>query len=213
MKKTIPFKHSIPFENKIDEITSISLEHTLHKEENAVVGEFVISGTYKLMDNVNHEEEFHNEIPCHIDLDEHYDISNIVVDISDFYYEIMNDTVLVVNIEVIIDKLVEKEIAVTKQVVTIDANNIEGEVDNNLNSNLQAIETEERDLGDVVNTIAHSEENIDAYVTYHIHIVREGDTVNSILEKYNLTNDMLCLYNDISNLQIGDKLIIATNEN
>ena len=48
----------------------------------------------------------------------------------------------------------------------------------------------------------------DVYVTYNVYILRDGDTLDSIIEKYNITLDELKKYNDLSNLQLGDKLII-----
>lgn len=50
------------------------------------------------------------------------------------------------------------------------------------------------------------------YVTYRVYKVLEGDTVDSILSKYNVTKDMLEDYNNLENICTGDKLIIPTNE-
>ena len=51
----------------------------------------------------------------------------------------------------------------------------------------------------------------EVYVTYNVLIIRDGDTIDSILEKYNVTEDELKKYNDLSNLQLGDKLIIPNS--
>ena len=213
MKKIVPFKHEIPFKTKISEITSISLEHTLHKEEGLVTGEFIISGEYKIEDNSPTNDKFSYELPFNIDLDSHYDISNAIIDINDFYYEILNEDKLFVNIEIDIDKIVEKHIEKEKQVITIDANDIESETNNKMENSNAPIVEENRNVDQVVSNIIEIE-NIDSlYVTYHIHIVREGDTINTILEKYHITNETLCLYNDITDLKIGDKLLIPANEN
>ena len=50
------------------------------------------------------------------------------------------------------------------------------------------------------------------YVTYRVYKVVEGDTLDSILTKYNITKEMLADYNNIENINTGDKLIIPTNE-
>ena len=50
--------------------------------------------------------------------------------------------------------------------------------------------------------------NDEVYVTYNVFIIRDGDTLDSIMEKYNVTQDELEKYNDLSNLKLGDKLII-----
>jgi len=46
------------------------------------------------------------------------------------------------------------------------------------------------------------------YVTYNVFIVREGDTIESILDKYGIELDELKKYNDLNELKLGDKLII-----
>ena len=52
----------------------------------------------------------------------------------------------------------------------------------------------------------------ESYVTYRVYKVVEGDTLDTILTKYNITKDMLADYNNIENINAGDKLIIPTNE-
>ena len=48
----------------------------------------------------------------------------------------------------------------------------------------------------------------EVYVTYNVFILRDGDSIDSIMEKYNISLDELKKYNDLSNLKIGDKIII-----
>jgi LysM repeat protein len=48
----------------------------------------------------------------------------------------------------------------------------------------------------------------DNYITYQIHIVKETDSIESILVKYNMSLDELKEYNDFTNLSLGMKLII-----
>ena len=59
------------------------------------------------------------------------------------------------------------------------------------------------------NILGDTEEN---YVTYRVYKVEENDTIDSILEKYKITKEMLADYNNIENITKGDKLIIPTNE-
>ena len=53
----------------------------------------------------------------------------------------------------------------------------------------------------------------DSYITYQIHIVKESDSIESILVKYNMTLDELKEYNTFTNLSLGDKLIIPILNN
>lgn len=49
------------------------------------------------------------------------------------------------------------------------------------------------------------------FVIYHIHIVSENETLEDIMKKYDCTLDDLRLYNEINNINIGDKIIIPEN--
>lgn len=51
------------------------------------------------------------------------------------------------------------------------------------------------------------------YVTYHIHIVGEYETIDDILRKYECSLDVLKMYNDVTNITVGDKIIIPDLEN
>jgi hypothetical protein len=46
------------------------------------------------------------------------------------------------------------------------------------------------------------------YVTYHVHIVKENETIEQILKLYNVNLDYLKEYNNIGDLNYGDKIII-----
>ena len=50
------------------------------------------------------------------------------------------------------------------------------------------------------------------YVTYRVYKVLETDNIDTIITKYNITKELLADYNDIDNINPGDKLIIPTNE-
>ena len=46
------------------------------------------------------------------------------------------------------------------------------------------------------------------FVIYHIHIVSENETLEEIMKKYECTLEDLRMYNEITNINIGDKIII-----
>ena len=46
------------------------------------------------------------------------------------------------------------------------------------------------------------------YITYHVHIIKEEETVESICKIYNASESLVSEYNDLTNIKIGDKLII-----
>ena len=107
MKQIIPFVKDITFASKIYEITSIALEHNLKMENNdSIVGNFIISGKYKMNSISINEEDFDETINFDITLDDKYDASKIEIDIDNFYYEIVNEEYLRVHIDVLLDNLV-----------------------------------------------------------------------------------------------------------
>ena len=51
----------------------------------------------------------------------------------------------------------------------------------------------------------------EVYVSYNVYIVRDGDTLESIIDKYATSVEELKKYNDLSELKLGDKLIIPNS--
>ena len=222
MKKVIPFKKNILFNTNLCEITSISLEDNLSFQKNSVIGCFVVSGDYKMNDSSINTESFNYELPVEINIDEKYNLSKSTVEVSDFYYEIINDNTLNINIEVTIDKL--EEIPIIEEVrnsnekldeinleitnlcdefVEKEEKNIEEKDDIEDSNTKRCVETEE--------TLFKYMDSNENYSTYNIYIVREGDTIESILAKYNIDKEKVEEYNDLKELKIGDKLIIPNN--
>ena len=224
MKKIIPFRKELSFDSKIYEISSISLEHTLKlKEDNQISGEFIISGTYKLTEASINVDPFEYILPFSISIDKKYDTKNIDVDINDFYYELSSNQILSVNIEVVIDGLEEKEETFVTKEKTVIPNETEDD--------REELETEEKiETKENIEPVAKTEqieeprdestksifENLDEnerYSVYKVHVVTENDTVESILQNYQITKDQLEAYNDLNDLQVGSKLIVQANEN
>lgn len=209
MKKIVPFKKEIPLNNNIHEILSISLEHTLHHElDYLITGEFIITGEYRMTDISINTEVFNFNIPFDINIDEKYKVDNVVIDIDDFYYEIINSNTLLINIEVLLDKLEEKEEVLEMPIVYDNKEEV---------INIQTEETEPIVIPCEEPIIVEEKKEqkiveIKGYVTYKIYIVKEEDTVDVILKKYNLNREVLEEYNDLNDLKVGDKIIIPTNE-
>ena len=220
MKKIVPFKKDIEFDSNIAEISSISLEHTLKlKEENLVSGEFIISGTYKMTEASVNVDSFEYKLPFDISIDKKYDTKNSDVDINDFYYEVINNELLSISIEVVLDGLEEKpeeeeEIRMTEEKIETLEENKE-EVDTNEVQPVSTTEDSEEVSREEDNTVKSIFEGLDEnerYAVYKVHIVTENDTTESIVSEYGVTRDDLEAYNDLSDLKIGDKLIIPSHE-
>ena len=104
MKKIIPFEKELMFKTKVCEITAISIEHNYKMEDDDLIsGNFLISGEYKMTEGSINREKFEYTIPFDVALDSRYDTNNIVVDIDDFNYSIINNDILKVRIVLYID--------------------------------------------------------------------------------------------------------------
>lgn len=110
MKQIVPFKKELPFKTKVSEITSISLEREINILEDAVItGVFHITGDYKMNEGSINREEFSFDLPFDITLDPRYDIDSVKSDIEDFYYDVINEDTLKVNIDLYIEAEYKEE--------------------------------------------------------------------------------------------------------
>ena len=234
MKIIIPFKKEVVFKDNISEITSISLEHELNISDDLVKGNFIITGDYKVSDASSTVLPFNLDLPIALSIEERYDASKAVCDIDDFYYEIINDRKLNISIDISVDKLSDKEITETKKVITaLDDNRcidmedemISDDVKEELDTKdeirketkkIEEIKEDEEDnkldktdeVNKKIKTLFNTGSDTEEYITYQIYIIREGDTVESIVAKYDIDVESLKEYNDISDLKLGDKIII-----
>ena len=285
MKKIIPFHKEIPFKTNLEEITSISLEHTIHPDKDKITGDFIVSGEYKISDHSNCVESFSYELPFENEFP-NCNLDKAVVDIHDFYYEIMNSSILTVHIELCVQNIIEDPIIVKietekeqeEPIKEIEEEKIEAMVREKMEEKgpeeLEHIEREIQDLFDkevvteavtepVLETMKEKEDTMEevptevvskeeeinmpvmsekeivpvqseqstekektdkideileqvdtkeTYATYKVYIVRENDSLETILEKYDTTRDALSMYNDLSELKVGDKIMIPSQD-
>lgn len=272
MKKVVPFTKTISFRTMIAEITDIEVNHTLALNENhEVVGDILVDGKYKMTDASQIEEEFHYKLPFTIDIDEKYNLDNLEIIISDFYFEIINEEDLKINVEIEMDgieenklpKLEEKKESLEEVSEVLDTE--EDFVRNKKDNILIPVEIEEKkeklevpqdnplhklaeeikkdilteevplvevtkqeakkeikkettsvkqekdnntsstNMSSIFSSLASSEET---FSTYYVYMVRETDTIESIIDKYQTTKEELQNYNDLTNVKVGSKLII-----
>lgn len=272
MKKVVPFTKTISFRTMIAEITDIEVNHTLALNENhEVVGDILVDGKYKMTDASQIEEEFHYKLPFTIDIDEKYNLDNLEIIISDFYFEIINEEDLKINVEIEMDgieenklpKLEEKKESLEEVSEVLDTEEdfvrnkednilipveigekkekLEVPQDNPLHKLAEEIKkdiltediplvevtkqeakkeikkettgvkqekdnnTSSTNMSSIFSSLASSEET---FSTYYVYMVRETDTIESIIDKYQTTKEELQNYNDLTNVKVGSKLII-----
>ena len=205
MKKKIEIKKKIEFSSMIGEICAISLEnHLQFMNDHSIEGNFVLLGRYKSTSASRIEEEFRYEIPVEIELTAEVDYLNGTIDICDFYYDIVDGNAVLCNIEVCIDAdslekedrecdgdtIEEKEIEIPYLEDTIDVE--------------EDVEEDNRETDDFFQIDSSKE----TYGTFIVYIMRQNETINSILEKYHTTIEEVEKYNDLKDLSIGTKIII-----
>ena len=231
MKQIIPFKKELPFKTKVSEITSISLERDLEvTEEKVVSGVFHITGDYKMNEGSISREKFSFDLPFDITLDPRYDINTVNADIEDFYYDVINEDTLKVNIDLFIEaeylpeepakdepeemlnvqeELPEEELRTPSVPINVPEDTL---VQNkNEETKSPKVNTKEESREESVNIETDLFSNLDStetYATYYVYIVKEEDTIEKILTKYEISKEDLENYNDINNIKPGEKVII-----
>ena len=212
----IPFTKDIDFEKKVSEITSISLEHEIKAEAGLLKGNFIVSGDFKSHEVSINKEPFSYILPFEIDLAEDVDENTIEFMIEDFTYEIVDNSILRVKIDFnVIASLKEKK-EEEETPLFQDANNAFLPVDD-LTEEIERTNLSEEKINEEINkevrenedTIIKNIKNDDnEYATYHIHIVNDGESVETICTMYNSNLNILQDYNDLTNITPKDKLII-----
>ncbi len=222
MNLIIPFTKDIKFNSSIAEITSISLEHDYTVNDGEILGNFTISGDYKSHEVSVNKEHFEYVLPFSVELTTRIDRDSVDFNIEDFTYEIKNNDTLEVKIEYSVNALEEKEeineeplFERVEEDTTLEdmLDSIDEEEVRDDNANEDTIKNnvlDEREVGeDEKNTIIDGIDDADdAFVTYHIHIMKETDTIDSVCTKYNTNASILGEYNDLSTVAVGEKLII-----
>lgn len=211
MNCIIPFTKDVKFKSNIAEILSVSLEHDYTANETEVLGNFTISGEYKVHEVSVNKDHFEYVLPFSVNMTNKIDTNSVNFEVQDFTYEVIDNDTLRVNIEYSInaDELKEEE-PLFKQVEEPTLDNLLDEIDREVEEEPKEEINEERDISDEAkDTILNNiNDNDDVYVTYHIHEMKETDTVESICLKYNTSDAILGEYNDLSTLTLGDKIII-----
>lgn len=246
MEKIIPFKKDIIFKTNLSEITSISLEHNLsQKDQYLVNGIFTVSGEYKMAEDSVILDSFSYELPFDINIDDRYDTSKIKIDIDDFYYEIVNDNVLSVSIDVLLSNLEEVPVERLEDIPekqeeemerleekSIEKISLEEMLEEELKEEIKIVEepmirenNEIKNIEEIVEEKVEAKEEqrciededislfsdidtVDSYRSYKVYIVRQGDTLEKIIENYHISQEELAEYNDLTEIKINDKIII-----
>jgi hypothetical protein len=225
MKQVIPFYKEIVFKSNIANLTSISLEHTEKVLDGEVSGEFIIYGDYKEHNDTTEKENFKYKLRFTALIPNDIDPNTVRIDISDFRYEQIDADVLRIDIDFCIEGdevrcSKDNEILEDEVLAKLEAEEVDKYLDEQINEVLNIKEEvkvveepllEEQRDEIIEEIIEHKEEKVETleeYVTYHVHVVGNNDSLEKIIKEYNTNIDMLNQYNDIKELKVGDKVII-----
>ena len=236
MKKKVTFDKSMEFPSMIGQISAISLDSALRFVDGAnIEGDLIVSGKYKLTEASQLEEDFYYKIPIEITLTENLDIDHSSIEISDFTYETQENMLIchielfINGIEIIEEKIVEEERECDgeekmENEIEIPHKNIEEEkirdevfekkknIQEGIKEELEKDSSEEKEELEKDNSLFFNfKDDDDQYGTFIVYIVRQNETINSIIEKYHTTLEEIEQYNDIKDIQNGTKLIIPAH--
>ena len=222
MNKIIPFNKDITFNNSIGEITSIALDDTLKLiDEYSIKGDLIVRGCNKVLDM---ENEFSYSMPVDITIDSKYDTSKCSISIDDFYYEIINENVLKVKIDLILDDLFYSDEPIKKEELVINSDDRididaslkkkdkEWDVDVSLEKDDVNIDFNFDNKKDEMEDLFKEMNEEKEYSIYRVYTVLENDSLESIMDKYKITRDDLADYNDLMVITPGMKLVIPSTD-
>lgn len=233
MKKKINIEKRIDFPTMVGEITAISLEKDLKfVSEDEIEGNLILSGKYKLTEASRLEEDFNYKIPISINLVEKLDINTCTIEISNFTYDMQKENIMICTIELLIDGLElleeenrecdgdikEIEIPVKEEIDKIvqtketeketKEENTTIEEKKEVISKEKAMEIADKKIAKPDMNIFNINDDTETYGTLLVYIVKENETINTIITKYKTTVEELEKYNNLKDLTTGTKLII-----
>lgn len=238
MKKIINFTDDIEFRNNIYEISSISLEREFEATENDISGTFIITGSYRGHEISLNQESFTKKIPFSYHFEEPMDKETITMEVDDFTYEIdQNKLCVEIEYEIEGDKMMfddEREFdkfLENHEVELVDfKDDIKEEKEEKeeekpiIEENVEVCEQEKEEEKEKQEKNEDREVKVDTeimdtltggentYITYHIHVCDESDTLEYIANKYKISIDVIKDYNSIDNISVGMKLIIPCQD-
>ena len=233
MKKKINIEKRIDFPTMVGEITAISLEKDLKfVSEDEIEGNLILSGKYKLTEASRLEEDFNYKIPISINLMEKLDINTCTIEISNFTYDMQKENIMICTIELLIDGLElleeenrecdgdikEIEIPVKEEIDKIVQTKETEKETNEENTTIEekkeviskekAMEIADKKIAKPDMNIFNINDDTETYGTLLVYIVKENETINTIITKYKTTVEELEKYNNLKDLTTGTKLII-----
>ena len=208
MQKKVTFDKKIEFPTMIGEISAISLEKELEFVDDVNInGNLVLTGKYKLTEASRVEEDFSYKIPIEIALTKELEKETTSIEITDFSYKLENGNELICYIELLVEGE-EKDLEEVLEVRECDDEVEEKEVEIPRLEEQEEEKEDEKVIEKTKSLFANLNEDSESFGTFVVYMLRQDETINYVLEKYNTTLEELEKYNDLKDLKVGTKLII-----
>ena len=174
MKQVIPFYKEIVFKTKVANIINMSLEHEERINDGEIVGDFIIYGEYKVHSDTTEVEKFRYRLPFTALIPDNILKDSINIDIENFYYELLEEDVVRIDINFSIEG--EEMEEVLDEVEVLD------EIDREIDEILDYKDNDEDNTNNevLVEDVNNSdinvniENNVDSeYVVYHVYTLKE----------------------------------------
>lgn len=242
MKELVNFNGELEFRNNIFEISSISLESEYDVCPDKISGVFLVSGSYRGHEISLNQETFNKKLPFEYVFKDKMVEDTVSLEVKDFTYEIDQNKVNVsIEYEIKGEKMIfederefdkfleDHEVEVVD--LTDEKDDEKEEIEEKIEEPVEEVkedESIEEEKEEVRSTKKEKEEDrkktndseiIDTlkdgentYITYHIHVCDESDTMEYLANKYKISIDIIKDYNSIDNISAGMKLIIPCQD-
>lgn len=197
-----PFKYRIPFSVSLtDDIIRDSIKYDIN------------NFTYEVIDD--------DTLKVNIELGVTYEMVKEKEIVNDEKDELVKDAVTFTNLEEENAKDKKREEAATRELNNLlDDIELNNEIsDNKIKDNISIKDndvdvkikntTEETTNSDNKEVVLNNVSNaLNTYVTYHIHILSDGEDINTIINKYKVNKELIDEYNSNLEWVMGEKVII-----
>lgn len=211
MNCIIPFESKVKFDGTVKEICSVSLEHDITKNEHEILGNFYVSGTYKEHELSVNTTDFNFVIPFSVDLTNRIELDTLEFSIDNFTYN-LEDNEMTVLIDYIVtaddvrEDVITEEIDIDPVDLIEEDKSVVTEVIKDVKKEMEQVVSDERE--EISEEVVSTLETENDYMTYHIHIVKTEDTLDSIALLYKVSKDEIEKLNENMSMTINEKLIV-----
>ena len=214
MNNIIEFKKDCIMKTFVAEISDISISHDYKIIDDTIEGYFDVMGEYKVTKSSITKEEFSYTIPFTIALSSLIDKDTINLSIDDFNYVVEKDILHIkVDLKMDYSEIVPEVSEMIKEENKEDGEDMTEEVNTDLKLETptefhnELMLDEKKENENTINKVMEAIPDF-GFDKFKVYIMREEDTLESVMIKYNVNMTTIKEYNDIENIKVGDKIVI-----